>query len=146
METSDIFTKIVTPIIAALGTTGVITGYWAYRSSRPKTLAEAKKTDAEVVTTFAKGWEDLYKEVYNRLEKMEDRYAKLELHLAEREKAHAEASRIKDARIAELQDNVAKLQADLLRYEIVNTQVEVVKEGLHAAVDDNLEQLKHEPK
>lgn len=136
----------ILPVVLALLTGGGLTGYFVYRGNKPKTEAEAKRINADVIVTFADGWEKYAKTMENRMSEMEIRYEKrisdLEKLIEDKDKAHAKVVLEKDRRIDELEDRVNYLEEELERYQRAESKVEIVKENLHQSVDENLDQMK----
>lgn len=148
MESSFIeILKILSPVLTAvIAVGGGGAGYFWYKATRPKTSAEAQKLNAEVVVTFADGWQKLYNEVLTKMEQMEGRYEKrvtdLETLIRSKDEEHARVVAEKDQRISDLEKRVDDLEAELEKYKGVEARVEVVKEGLHTDVDKRMKTIK----
>ena len=147
METDNII-QIVAPILAAFLGAGGIGAYFAYRGSKPKTSAEAQKINADVVVTFADGWQKLYNEMKTRVDEIEahaeKRIGDLEKLISEKDLAHEKVVIEKDKRIDELEQRVTDLEKELERYKKIEGKVTEVKQGLHDDVDNRMDQMNPE--
>lgn len=143
IEILKVLSPVLTAVIAVAAGGG---GYFWYKATRPKTTAEAQKLNAEVVVTFADGWQKLYQEVLDKMQKMEDRYEArvtgLEAMIREKDEAHSRVVAEKDKRIDELEKRVDDLEAELEKYRGVGKKVDRVKESLHHDVESKLDEIK----
>lgn len=139
---------IIGPILGATGILGLITTYFTIRGNAPRTLAEAKKLEAEAkkINTDTVIDERVFYENYaerleGRMKKMETRIRDLEALIEEKDKAHALVVIQKDKRIDDLEARVVELEGELKKYQGMEHKVEEVKVNLHDDVDKNIDKL-----
>ncbi len=121
--------KDFTPIIlGVMGVLGGSYGYFYYKSTKPKSVAEAQKLNAEVVVTFADGWQKYAEKIEARMTDMEKRYEK--------------TIQIKDAEIMELKRRVKDLENQIDKYRIKEGKIDEVKQNLHISVENELDTIK----
>lgn len=138
--------KILAPVLGGFLAVGGIGSYYGYKSLKAKRSAEAQKINAEVVVTFADGWQKYAEKLEKRMEEMEGRYEKrivdLERLIEDKDKAHAKVVIDKDKRIDELEARVNELENQLAHYQGKDAQIDTVRDTLHHSVDENMETLK----
>lgn len=141
--------QILAPVLGGFLGVGGIGAYFAYRSAKPKSEAEANKVNAEVVVTFADGWEKYAKKLEERLDIAEKAIAENSRALDEQDKKYREIIAKKDAEIKDLQDRnvvleerVATLEAENHKYKTADGKVEDARTTLHQSVDSAVDELK----
>ena len=138
-ETMDIIIKVVIPVILAFVSGGGLVAYFKYRQEKPQ-------ANADVIVTFANGWEKYASKLEARLDLSDKRISELTefyekkieiLTLTYDQKVEA-----KDRRIRDLENRVEILEDELHKYQTIETKTEVAREDLHASVDTSIDQLK----
>jgi hypothetical protein len=148
MENPEFLKSLATPIIAAMATIFGI-GFWTYKSLKPKSVAEANKLAAETESLYAKGWEELYRELKSEIKELRKEIAQKDKdHALELQKKdviiEAQVKQITDQNkeISDLKDRVFRLETDLKQYQGINVQVETARENIHEAVEENMDNIK----
>lgn len=118
--------SILVPIAGGGLGVGSISAYYSYKSSKPKTLAEAQKINAEVVLTFADGWKTYAAKLDERLNENDQEIRELKKAIRDQDEKNRQTLREKDEQISELQAKnrslerrVNDLEMELLKYQQV---------------------------
>jgi hypothetical protein len=118
------YLPFIAPVIVALAGGGALAAFLTYRKDRPKTEAEAAKVKAEVVVTFADGWEKLARETLLRFDALNIRFDAADKELRrlrdlidEKDKAHQKALLQKDEEIRVLNEHNTALRSRIGRLE-----------------------------
>lgn len=145
--------QIIGPGAVGLVAAGAIAAWFKYRGDKPVTDANASKVQADIVVTFADGWKNLYKEVLDRLDHMEEQMAKQKqehdkLIFAKNEEIKELKNRLNKAEfdVARLKQEADDLRMELQKYQRIETTTEEARETLHNSVDQSIDQIKSETK
>lgn len=141
--------KLLAPIIGGFLGVGGIGAYYSYRSTKPKTEAEAKKVDADVVVTFAEGWQKYAEKLEKRLDDTEKGITALKAAMENQATEYKRIIAEKDTEIKDLQDHnrslenrIDDLENELTKYKQIDTKVNTVRGMLHEGVEVATETLK----
>lgn len=155
----DTLLQYIVPILGATGLLGALTTYFTIRGNAPKTMAEAKKIEAEARKIGLDTVVDehvFYENYASRLEKrisdgedknkvtaerLEKRIRDLETLIEEKDKAHALVVTQKDKRIDDLEARILELERELVQYKTIENKVEEVRTDLHDDVEKGINKL-----
>ena len=134
----DTFTKVILPVTLAFVSGGGLVAYFKYKKEKPQ-------ANADVIVTFANGWEKYAQKLENRLDLSDKRISeltefyekKLQLLTDTYERRVAE----KDKRINQLEERVEVLEKELHRYQVVEGKTEIARDELHQSVDKSINQI-----
>lgn len=133
-------------VVLALIATGVIPLIAKAWFDKPKTLADARKSEYEAAIVLLEGWEKMVASLKDEMEKMETRYESklqiMEQKMEAKEKWYLEQITLKDTEIKKLREDVSRLERKLSRYEGIKDKIDVAKGELHLQVEERLENAK----
>lgn len=143
---TELLQEHIAAIILALISTGGVSIYIKGMFAKPKTLAEAKKSEAEAAIILVEGWRGITDTLQEQLREMENRYEKkigeLEKRIQEREEWYTANLDAKDKKIATLEKEVRSLQRQIDRYEGMKDRVDAAKSEIQNTVETTLEEAK----
>lgn len=148
--------QVLAPVLGGFLGVGGIGAYFAYRSAKPKTEAEAKKLNAEVVVTFADGWKLYSEKLEKRLEMTEIKLSEVATAQEAQEAKYREIIRIKDDEIGELRETnrvlkennmvlegrLDALETELRLYKTSDGKQADTRQQLHSDVNKAMDNLK----
>lgn len=105
------FLSIIGPIIGGFLGVGGVGAYYSYKSSKPKTFAEAQKINAEVVLTFADGWKAYAEKLERRSEDLDVRLHSNEEDIYKLQQAIRDQDEKNRRTLKEKDDQIYDLQA-----------------------------------
>jgi hypothetical protein len=135
---------IITAILGLIG--ALFTAYLAFKGAKPKSSAEAKKMEAEVLVTFSDEWKVLYRESLTELKFVKKELAELRalFYLKEEERIHLREEKNEEIRV--IKENHSKEIASLnKRIDDLETELEKytpkhLAEMAHSVIDRVAEQ------
>lgn len=135
IDMNDFLKDFAVPIVSAFLGAGGFGAYFIYKGNKPKNSAEAQKLSADVIVTFADGWQKY-------AEKLETRMDEMEKNFDLKEKTYTQALLSKDEKIKELEGRINVLEAELELREGIKQKAEEAREILHHSVDDSINEIK----
>lgn len=109
--TLEQFLNVIAPVLGGCLGSGGIVAYYAYKSNKPKTAAEAQRINADVVVTFAEGWKAYAEKLEMRLDATEAVQADLRREIGRLQSAIRDQDEKNRQTLQEKNDQIYRLQA-----------------------------------